>query len=135
MSQDSFQKLFDMFAANNGSIQSLELGKAIRLMGINPSEEEMDNVMDNARGTVDLPRFLELARDLLGERTGGSDGLRQAFQAFDPQDTGKLNAKSADFRHALKVREVDSDAINTLLQDAGADGSGRFDYNNFVDSL
>ena len=27
-----------MFEANNGSIQSLDLGKAIRLMGVNPSE-------------------------------------------------------------------------------------------------
>ena len=81
-------------ADGGGSISTNELGKALRSVGQDPTNEEVENMIKNAdadaSGEIDFKEFLEImVTNYLA--TDEEEKLRDAFEVCDPHERGIIN--------------------------------------------
>ncbi|KAJ4933883.1 hypothetical protein JOQ06_006692 [Pogonophryne albipinna] len=89
-----FKAAFDMFDTDGGGdISTKELGQVMRMLGQNPSREELDAIIEevdeDASGTIDFEEFLVMMVQQLKEDQSGKseEELSECFRIFDKYDT------------------------------------------------
>jgi len=92
--------LFDK--SGDGTITTKDLGTVIRALGKNPTEAELQDIINevdpNGDGTVDFPSFLTImARKMKDQDT--EDDIIEAFRVFDKDGNGTISA--AELRHVM----------------------------------
>ncbi|XP_047323088.1 calmodulin-like [Impatiens glandulifera] len=137
-----FKEAFGFFDKDgDGSITTKELGTVMRSLGKNPTEaeiQEMINEVDADRsGTINLPEFLELmARKMTEADSGGGGGggedLKEAFRVFDKDQNDSISA--AELRHVmLNLGErLTDEEVDEMFREADVNGDGQIDYDEFV---
>uniref|UniRef100_A0A8C7MTQ2 Troponin C, skeletal muscle n=1 Tax=Oncorhynchus kisutch TaxID=8019 RepID=A0A8C7MTQ2_ONCKI len=90
-----FQAAFNLFDSDGGGdISTRELGQVMRMLGQNPTREELaliiEEVDEDGSGTIDFEEFLVMMVRLLKEdQAGKSEGeLAECFRVFDKYVTG-----------------------------------------------
>uniref|UniRef100_A0A8C4RBZ3 Troponin C, slow skeletal and cardiac muscles n=1 Tax=Eptatretus burgeri TaxID=7764 RepID=A0A8C4RBZ3_EPTBU len=86
-----FRAAFDIFVedAEDGCISTKELGKVMRMLGQNPSSEELhemiDEVDEDGSGTIDFEEFLIMMVRSMREESKGKpeEELAELFRMFD----------------------------------------------------
>eukprot|EP00061_Rhincodon_typus_P015468 g43158.t1 len=85
-----FKAAFDMFDADGGGdISTRELGQVMRILGQNPTREELDAIIEevdeDGSGTIDFEEFLVMmVRQMKEEAKGKSEEeLAEVFRVFD----------------------------------------------------
>ncbi|CAL4960826.1 unnamed protein product [Urochloa decumbens] len=131
-----FKEAFSLFDKDgNGCITTKELGTVMRSLGQNPTEAELQDMINevdaDGNGTVDFPEFL----GLMARRMRDSDSeeeLREAFRVFDKDQNGFITA--AELRHVMaNLGERLTDAeVGEMVREADVDGDGRINYDEFV---
>ncbi|KAM9831049.1 troponin C, skeletal muscle isoform X2 [Syngnathus typhle] len=88
-----FKAAFDMFDTDGGGdISTKELGTVMRMLGQNPSREELDAIIEevdeDGSGTIDFEEFLVMmVQQLKEDQTGKSEEeLSECFRIFDKYD-------------------------------------------------
>jgi len=122
----------------NGEITATELGEVMRSLGQNPSESELQDMInevdaDNS-GTVDLEEFLQMMAhqpksvDLETE-------LRAAFRVFDKDNSGTISA--SELRQVMSSigEDLTGKEIDEMIREADQDGDGTIDFEEFVDFM
>ena len=84
MDEDEIKMLFDMFDLDgSGTISVEELKSVMRMLGFNPTEEEIRKMIaevdDSGDGEIDLPEFTKLVRTKLDENTANEE-LEEVFK-------------------------------------------------------
>ena len=83
MGQDAFNK-FD--SSGEGSIDTHQLRKAVRFIGQNPTEAELQDMVNevdkDGTGSIDFPEFLTMM-GLKSNEENAEEELREAFRVFD----------------------------------------------------
>mmetsp|Transcript_124185 Transcript_124185/g.359135 ORF Transcript_124185/g.359135 Transcript_124185/m.359135 type:complete len:169 (-) Transcript_124185:104-610(-) len=135
-----YKTVFDMYDKDKeGTINTNRLGTVMRCLGLNPTEDELLQWIQEAdkdcSGTLDFrEEFLPLmARKLIDidEETE----LCAAFEPFDHEGCGLVSC--TEFRHVLKMtgqKSTDGE-IDRMLHLVGADDSGMIDYRAFVHTI
>ncbi|XP_037122156.1 troponin C, skeletal muscle isoform X2 [Syngnathus acus] len=89
-----FKAAFDMFDTDGGGdISTKELGTVMRMLGQNPSREELDAIIEevdeDGSGTIDFEEFLVMMVQQLKEDQAGKseEELSECFRIFDKYDT------------------------------------------------
>lgn len=106
----------------DGTITTKELGTVMRSLGQNPTEAELQDMINevdaDGNGTIDFPEFLSLMARKMKD-TDTEEELIEAFKVFDRDGNGFISA--AELRHVmtnlgekLTDEEVDSELSLTL---------------------
>jgi calcium-binding protein CML len=132
------RQIFRSFDRNkDGSLTQLELGSLLRSLGLKPSADELDALIQradvNSNGLVEFSEFVALvAPELIDDRSPYSeDQLRRLFEIFDRDGNGFITAAElahsmAKLGHALTAKE-----LTGMIKEADTDGDGRIDFKEF----
>ena len=98
-----FKEAFALFDKDgDGTITTKELGTVMRSLGQNPTEAELQDMINevdaDGNGTIDFPEFLTLMARKIKD-TDTEEELREAFKVFDRDGNQLISA--ADLRQIL----------------------------------
>ncbi len=131
-----FKEAFFLYDKNSdGTITTKELGTVMRSLGINPTEAElveMINEVDaNGNGTIDFPEFLTLMVRRTNN-TNPEEEILDVFKVFDRDGNGMISID--ELRHVMKsLGETLSELeVDEMIRDGYIDGDEQINYKEFV---
>jgi calmodulin len=131
-----FREAFGLFDKNgDGTISSSELGTIMRSLGQNPTESELQDMINevdvDGNGTIDFDEFLNMMAKKMKE-TDSEEELREAFRVFDKDGNGYISA--AELRHVMTNlgEKLTDDEVDEMIREADLDGDGTVNYEEFV---
>lgn len=141
LSDDQIEKFTEAFSLidkdSDGIILAKELGTLLRSLGQNPTEvelQDMINGVDNdGKGTIDLPSFLCLVAGFHNYHDNTEDELIEAFKVFDKD--GDTRISEEDLRQVLRneaAGELTEEEIDGLIREADIDDNGMINYKDFL---
>lgn len=87
----------------DGAITAKELGIAMRTLGQNPTESELQDMINefdiDGNGTVDFREFLDMMARNLACDTDIEEEMKEAFEVFDKDGNGLISP--AELRHVM----------------------------------
>eukprot|EP00164_Ancoracysta_twista_P009175 GFYU01013499.1.p1 GENE.GFYU01013499.1~~GFYU01013499.1.p1 ORF type:complete len:176 (-),score=50.42 GFYU01013499.1:204-731(-) len=131
-------KLFDDDGINAVKVEVV--GTVIRSLGINPSDQDIENLINEVNtsddGTISFEDFKTIATDL-EDKCGLSNEevLLEAFKRFDRDQTGLISV--AELRHCLTQRgggeeKMTEEEVEEVLRDIDLDAEGNISYPVFA---
>merc|ERR1712171_1534 len=119
----------------DGTITTKELGTVMRSLGQNPTEAELQDMINevdaDGNGTIDFPEFLSLMARKMRD-TDTEEELIEAFKVFDRDGNGLISA--AELRHVMTNlgEKLTDEEVDEMIREADVDGDGQINYEEFV---
>ncbi|GFP85821.1 calmodulin-like protein 11 [Phtheirospermum japonicum] len=128
-----FQEAFSLFDKDgDGCITIEELATVIRSLDQNPSEEELQDMINevdsDGNGTIEFAEFLNLMANKLKE-TDAEAELKEAFKVFDKDQNGYISANEVMINLGEKLTDEE---VAQMISEADLDGDGQVNYDEFV---
>lgn len=141
--KNEFKAAFDIFVlgAEDGCISTKELGKVMRMLGQNPTPEELqemiDEVDEDGSGTVDFEEFLVMmVRCMKDDSKGKSEEeLSDLFRMFDKNADGYIDLDELKVMLQATGETITEDDIEELMKDGDKNNDGRIDYDEFLEFM
>ncbi|KAJ2789300.1 hypothetical protein GGI18_002486 [Coemansia linderi] len=131
-----YREAFSLFDKDgDGNITAVELGSVMRSVGQNPTEAELQDMINevdkDGNGTIDFGEFLSLMARQSSDNNEEEE-LKEAFRVFDKDGNGFISA--AELRHALTNlgEKLTQEEVDEMIQEADVNGDGQIDYDEFV---
>ncbi|KAK4405774.1 Calmodulin-1 [Sesamum angolense] len=130
-----FREAFSLFDKDgDGCITIEELATVIRSLDQNPTEEELQDMINevdaDGNGTIEFAEFLNLMAKKMKE-TDAEEELKEAFKVFDKDQNGYISA--TELRHVMiNLGEKLTDEEEQMIREADLDGDGQVNYDEFV---
>ncbi|XP_058105407.1 calmodulin-1-like [Magnolia sinica] len=131
-----FQEAFCLFDKDgDGCITIEELATVIRSLGQDPTEEELQDMINevdvDGNGTIEFGEFLNLMARKMKE-TDAEEELREAFRVFDRDQNGYISAN--ELRHVMinLGEKLTDEEVEQMIREADMDGDGQVNYEEFV---
>uniref|UniRef100_A0A8C7YMF0 Troponin C, skeletal muscle n=1 Tax=Oryzias sinensis TaxID=183150 RepID=A0A8C7YMF0_9TELE len=130
-----FKAAFDMFDTDGGGdISTKELGTVMRMLGQNPTREELDEIIEevdeDGSGTIDFEEFLVMMVRLLKEDQAGKseEELAECFRVFDKNGDGVIDRE--EFAQIIRSsgEPISEDEIDELMKDGDKNNDGMLDF-------
>ncbi|KAL3512480.1 hypothetical protein ACH5RR_025197 [Cinchona calisaya] len=122
-----FKEAFKIFDKDNtGCIATKHLGTVMRSLGQNPSEAELQDMIDaDGEGTINFRHFLDVMARKMDDTVPEAD-LKEAFKVFDKNQTGFISA--AELRQAITTlgHVMTDEEVDEMIKEADVDGDGQF---------
>lgn len=125
----------------DGTIDSEELASVLQVLGMNPTKEELDIMLDSVdadhNGVIDLDEFIDVMRGHLhnGPHDGAptaDDELREAFSIFDKDGNGFISPDELKSALLNLGEKMDDNEVRAMIAAADRDGNGQIDYEEFI---
>ncbi|KAG8379521.1 hypothetical protein BUALT_Bualt07G0097700 [Buddleja alternifolia] len=119
----------------NCCITTKELGTVMRSLGQNPTEAELQDMINEVdadqNGTIDFPEFLNLMARKMKD-TDSEEELKEAFKVFDKDQNGLISV--AELRNVMTNigEKLTDEDVNEMIREADVDGDGQVNYEEFV---
>merc|ERR1712038_2179695 len=130
-----FVEAFNKFdETQSGLVSTKQLGNLLRVLGINPTNEELQDLTiqidPHVTGFLKLPDLLDMMSRIILERNYDAQ-IEDAFRCFDKNGIGTISRQElhAVFEN-LGERLVD-DEIEGLLEEADVENEGVVCYSDF----
>ena len=129
-------KIFDK--DKDGYITTKELGDIMKGLGQNPSEAELQNLVNEVdiegNGTIDFKEFLGLMAKKMKEPENEEE-IIEAFKVFDKDGNGLIS--SDELLHVMVSLgdNLTIEEVEDLIKDADLDKDGYINYAEFVKLL
>ena len=135
-----FKEAFSLFDKDgDGTITTKELGTVMRSLGQNPTEAELQDMINevdaDGNGTIDFPEFLSLMARKMKD-TDTEEELIEAFKVFDRDGNGFISA--AELRHVMTNlgEKLTDEEVDEMIREADVDGETlRCSLNQILNSL
>ncbi|KAF2309150.1 hypothetical protein GH714_000857 [Hevea brasiliensis] len=133
--QNSLVLSYMSSAITEGCITTKELGSVMRSLGQNPTESELQDMINEVdadqNGTIDFPEFLNLMARKMKD-TDSEEELKEAFKVFDKDQNGFISA--AELRHVMTNlgEKLSDEEVDEMIREADIDGDGQVNYEEFV---
>lgn len=127
--------LISFFQIGDGTITTKELGTVMRSLGQNPTEAELQDMINevdaDGSGTIDFPEFLNLMGRKMRD-TDTEEEINEAFKVFDKDGNGYISA--AELRHVMTNlgEKLTDEEVDEMIREADVDGDGSINYEEFV---
>jgi len=142
MSEEQIAELKQAFnefdVDGGGTINTRELGYAMRAMGMNPTEAELLDLINeydtDGSGMIEFPEFCNMMADKMNQVNDG-DMIRMAFRVLDRNGTGTISSKA--FKHLMTHigDKLTTEEVEEMINEADKDGDGVLNYEEFVTML
>ena len=135
--QVEYREAFALFDKNgDGTITVTELGTVMRSLGNNPTETELQDMINevdaDGNGTLEFDEFCQLMARQMIDSNQQEEELKQRFAMFDKDGNGTIDREELrDVMQQLGEKLSEED-IEEMIQDADQNGDGLIDYNEFV---
>jgi calmodulin len=127
---------------NLGFIPAKEVGRALRSIGQNPTDEEISQLLkyacydESSACTLSLDDFLNTVSQYnFHDERDMQDDLGEALRVFDRQDTGRLTAVQFETVLRTYCTALGDDDIGAIMALAEAAEDGTFDVRGFFEKL
>uniref|UniRef100_A0AC34Q1R3 EF-hand domain-containing protein n=1 Tax=Panagrolaimus sp. JU765 TaxID=591449 RepID=A0AC34Q1R3_9BILA len=135
---EEFATAFKMFDKDgNGTMNIKELGVAMRTLGLNPTEEELLNMVNeydvDGNGKIDFGEFCKMMKEMNKETD--QELIRLAFKVFDKDGNGFITA--AEFKHFMTTmgEKFSEEEVDEIIKEVDKDGDEQIDYEEFVQMI
>ncbi|KAK2154774.1 hypothetical protein LSH36_258g05110 [Paralvinella palmiformis] len=132
-----YKEAFQMFDKDgDGTISTKELGIVMRSLGQNPTESELQEIINevdiDGNGKIDLDEFIVM---MARQQCLSPAELEQAFRMFDRDHDGFIDAR--ELRHLLTNlgEKLTDQEVDEMIREVDVDGDGKVDYGEFVAML
>ncbi|MEU4843866.1 EF-hand domain-containing protein [Streptomyces gilvosporeus] len=133
---NEYKVAFSLYDKNNdGNVTANELGAAMRSVGQNPTEAELQDMINEVdkddNGTINFAEFLSLMARQVTSNNDEEDEIREAFHVFDKDGNGVIS--SSELRHVMTSlgEKLTDDEVDEMLREADVDGDGQINYEEF----
>jgi Ca2+-binding EF-hand superfamily protein len=145
--KNEFRAAFDIFVedSTDGTISTKELGKVLRMLGQNPSEQELqemvDEVDEDGSGTIDFDEFCQMMSKQLAAEALESiperpeKELAEAFRIFDTKCDGYLDHEELEAAFKLLGEPFEEWEIDAFILEGDKNEDGQIDYEEWVDMM
>ena len=133
-----FREAFSLFDHDqNGSISSVELGKVLQSLGQKPSENELQDMINevdvDGSGSVEFAEFVILMTNKVRE-ISKQDEIKEAFNVLDKDKDGKLSSKEIKyFMRKVAHLKLSSEEADAMIEFASNTDDGFVTYQDFLD--
>uniref|UniRef100_A0A2N9I8E3 Calmodulin n=1 Tax=Fagus sylvatica TaxID=28930 RepID=A0A2N9I8E3_FAGSY len=131
-----FKEAFSLFDKDGDDcITTKELGTVMRSLGQNPTEAELQDMVNEVdvdrSGTIEFSEFLNLMARKMKD-SDSEEQLKEAFRVFDKDQDGFISA--IELRNVLTNlgEKLTDDEVDEMIREADADGDGQINYEEFV---
>eukprot|EP00300_Choanocystis_sp_HF-7_P034648 c4754_g1_i2.p1 GENE.c4754_g1_i2~~c4754_g1_i2.p1 ORF type:complete len:337 (+),score=87.16 c4754_g1_i2:54-1064(+) len=140
VNMNEVRKAFDWCDLDhNGTLDSNELAKAMRLAGQNPSQAEFKRLKaefdQNGDGVFDFHEFT----DVICRSFMSADEMRQkakeAFAVFDTDNSGYITLDELRRIMTTYGEDMQDDEVEALFKEIDTNEDGKLDINEFVELL
>ena len=137
--KQEIREAFDLFDADgSGSIDSGELKTAMRALGFEPEDDEIQKMISDidgdASGTIDYTEFLEMMTKKIGAKDVEGECVK-AFGLFDTDGSGSITFEELK-RVASELGEaMTEDELQEMLDEADTTGDGTISNEEFMNVM
>merc|ERR1712126_368876 len=129
------QEAFSLVVKNGENrISSKELETAMRSLGYEPTEEEINEIDTNGNGTIGFEEFVDIMRSRV-EVVDEAEMIKQAFRLFDKDGNGFISPAEVRLGMANLGHRFTEEEIQQMIRDADTDGDGQINYEEFVEMM
>ncbi|KAF7324711.1 Calmodulin-like protein [Mycena kentingensis (nom. inval.)] len=122
-------------ADGDGTITTLELGTVMRSLGQNPTESELQDMINevdaDGNGTIDFNEFLAMMAKKFQD-TDSEEEIRQAFHVFDKDGNGTISVTELQQVMRSLGEKLTDREVEEMIREADTDGDGEINYEEFV---
>nr|GMD53158.1 probable calcium-binding protein CML18 [Ipomoea batatas] len=136
------REIFRSFDINNdGSLTQLELGSLLRSLGLKPSSDQLETLIQKAdknnNGLVEFSEFVALvAPELLPAKSPYTEKqLKQMFRMFDRDGNGFITAAELAHSMAKLGHALTAEELTGMIREADTDGDGRISFQEFSQAI
>jgi calmodulin len=133
---DEFKEAFNLFDKNgDGTIPVKEIGTVMRALGLNPTEQEINDFIKEAdkdnSGTIDFQEFLGIMKKKMTD-SDTEEEIKEAFRIFDRDNDGVIEA--TELRHIMTTlgEKLTEEEAEEMIREADINGDGKIVYDEFV---
>eukprot|EP00933_Yihiella_yeosuensis_P013175 TRINITY_DN12332_c4_g1_i1.p1 TRINITY_DN12332_c4_g1~~TRINITY_DN12332_c4_g1_i1.p1 ORF type:complete len:149 (+),score=40.56 TRINITY_DN12332_c4_g1_i1:90-536(+) len=134
-----FNEIFALFDENkDGKLSLDELGALMVTLGLNPTDQELENMLDEANADmmrrIDFGGFLSLmARKM--KHTDIEEELIEAFKVFDHDGDGYITSGELMQAMSNMGERLSPHEVEEMIREADMDSDGMMSYEEFVNMI
>ncbi|KAH0686587.1 hypothetical protein R3W88_009122 [Solanum pinnatisectum] len=136
------REIFRSFDRNNdGSLTQLELGSLLRSLGLKPSNDQLEDLIQkadrNSNGLIEFSEFVALvAPELIAAKCPYSEEqLKKIFQMFDRDGNGVITAAELAHSMAKLGHALTQEELTGMIKEADRDGDGCISFEEFAQAM
>merc|ERR1712038_468694 len=133
--QDAFTK---HDTTGEGSIDTLQLRQVLREIGQNPTEAELQDMVNevdkDGTGSIDFPEFLTMMGIKVNEENAEGE-IREAFRVFDGDGNGFIDRRELGLIMKFMGEALTEREIQMIIDEADVDHDGLIDYTEFFSMM
>ena len=127
---EEFKQAFALFDKDgNGHVDADELGQVLASLGQIPTEEEIKRMIaevdGDMNGTIEFTEFLQMMKSKMSKKENEEE-IQEAFNAFDVNKNGIINAKTLLKAFKSMNEEFTDDEIKEMINVVGINGEVNF---------
>jgi calmodulin len=119
----------------DGKVNKGELGRAMRAVGLMPTDEEVAAIAGTIKGNAfDFAGFSQILKSSWKPMVRGEE-IKEAFRVFDKEGQGFVSC--AEMRHVMTNlgEKLTEEEVDQLIHEGDDDGDGQIKYSDFVKQM
>lgn len=130
---------WNLFTRGNEVIPSKHVGYVLRILGQNPTEDEIVAMVMKADcewdGTMNRKDFLIVGQEILKNSCDQMDDVRAAFRVFDYDNDGSISKEELREAMVNLGQRCTEEEFALMFAEADTNKNGRIDFDEFVNMM